>query len=85
MEARRSIKQGAVLTAKDLTPRTLVERGSFNRIIILNGKVKMVVSGAQALENGREGEFILFTNPLNKYDRLKAKVMRSGLAMIKLK
>jgi flagella basal body P-ring formation protein FlgA len=85
MQATRNLKQGDLVTLNHVAAPIVIEKGSFNRLIVMNGSVRMVVAGAKALENGRTGESITFSNPLNKRETLHAKVMRHGIAMIKMK
>lgn len=84
MVAKRDLSVGSLLSLRDFERPVLIERGSINRLLILNGSVRMKVSGAEALQNGRMGDIILFSNPMNKRKNLKAKVLKQGLAAITL-
>jgi flagella basal body P-ring formation protein FlgA len=84
-EAKKNLQSGSYITVNDITSKILIKRGSFNRIIVINNGVRMVVNEAQAIESGKKNEFIQFKNPLNNNNNLRAQVMRSGLATIKLK
>lgn len=80
--AKKNLPVGSFLYRKDFECPVLIERGSLNRVVVVNGAVRMSIAGAMSLQNGREGELILFSNPLNRKETIKARVMRSGLAML---
>lgn len=84
MEAKRDLPVGYQPTIRDFAKPVTILRGSLNRIILMNGALKMKVDGAIALQDGREGETILFENPMNKQKPLRAQVMSPGLALIKI-
>ncbi|MBN4066667.1 flagellar basal body P-ring formation protein FlgA [Simkania negevensis] len=85
MEAKRNFRVGDLIQARDIEPPIMIERGSFNRIIIVNGSIKMSIIGAKALEPGRKGEMILFKNPVNRRETLHARVIGEGVAMLKIR
>lgn len=82
--AKRDLSVGSFLFARDFERPILVSRGSLNRLIIVNGPVKMSLSGAKALSNGKEGQFILFSHPLNRKKTIRAQVLAKGLARMDL-
>lgn len=84
MVAKRDLPMGKVLSVKDFEMPMLIERGSLNRLLVVNGSIRMSIAGAKALQNGKKGESILFSNPLNEKETLKCRVMEAGLAMINL-
>jgi flagella basal body P-ring formation protein FlgA len=84
MEARVPLKSGTQLSYTHFDKPLLVKRGSLTRIIIKNGPIRMSVSGAEALQSGREGEIVLFKNPINRKQNLRAKIIGKGIAMIDL-
>jgi flagella basal body P-ring formation protein FlgA len=83
--SRRALPVGGVLRVQDIEEPVLVKSGSLNQIIVRNGKIKMRISGAKALQNGKKGDYILFSNPLNKNENLQAEVVKTGLAIMKLR
>lgn len=84
LAARRNMKPGTVISLKDFEKPVCIERGSPARIIIVNNEVRMQVTGAQALQSGKVGELILFANPMNAKEPIKAKVLRAGVAVMDL-
>lgn len=84
MAAKRNLKSGQMLTSRDFDLPVLIERGEQVRIIVQNGAVKMSITGAEAMQSGKKGDVILFKNPLNQRQPLKAEVVRDGLALIAL-
>lgn len=84
MVARRNLPVGTRPKLMDFEAPLMVERGQVTQIIVDNGSVRMKVSGAVALQNGREGDNILFSNPMNEQEPLRARVLRRGLALMKL-
>jgi flagella basal body P-ring formation protein FlgA len=84
MIAKKDLPLGKILSLKDFEMPVLIERGSMNRLLVVNGIIKMSIAGAKALQSGKKGELILFSNPLNGKETLKGRVMRTGLAMINL-
>jgi flagella basal body P-ring formation protein FlgA len=83
--AKRNLPVDSLLSVRDFEMPILIERGSMNRIVINNGGVNMKVSGARALQSGRKGDIIIFSNPLNDKETLHARVMKRGVAVINLK
>ncbi len=84
MVATRNLPVGHVASAKDFDQPTLIERGSLNRILVINGAVQMAITGAEALQSGKKGDTVLFSNPVNGRETLKARVERPGLAIMKM-
>ena len=84
MIAKKDLPVGKILSVKDFEMPMLIERGSLNRLLVVNGTIRMSIAGSKALQSGRKGELILFSNPLNEKETLKGRVMESGLAMINL-
>lgn len=84
MVAKTDLKAGEIVNIRDFSPPVLIQRGSFNKIIVVNGNIKMAITGARALQNGRKGETIQFANPMNTRQNLFAKVIEPGLAVIKI-
>ncbi len=85
MVAKRDLNLGKIISVNDCTRPVVIERGSLNRIFVLNGHVRLSISGAEALQSGKKDQLIIFSNPMNKKETLKARVVRAGVAMIKLK
>ncbi|SCA62604.1 hypothetical protein SCG7109_AB_00590 [Chlamydiales bacterium SCGC AG-110-M15] len=83
--AKHDIKVGSLLSVNDFELPILIKRGTLNRIVIINGPVRMNVTGAEALQNGKAGEIVMFRNPMNKRENLHAKVMKEGVALMKLR
>lgn len=83
--AKRNLPIGHVLTVDDLEEPVLVEAGSINRIIVKNGKISMNIAGARALQSGRKGDYVLFSNPLNRKENLLGEVIGKGIARIELR
>lgn len=83
--SRRSLPIGEVLRVQDIEEPILVRSGTLNQIIVKNGAIKMRIAGAKALQNGKKGEVIMFSNPLNKDEKLQAQVIKEGLAVLKLR
>lgn len=84
LAAKHNLTAGTVISTKDFERPTCIERGSLGRIIIINNEVRMQVSGAQALQSGKVGELILFKNPMNPREPIKAKVVSAGVAILDL-
>ncbi|MFT4552147.1 MAG: flagella basal body P-ring formation protein FlgA [Chlamydiales bacterium] len=84
MIAKRDLPMGKILSVNDFEMPLLIERGSLNRLLVVNGTIRMSIAGAKALQSGKKGESILFSNPLNEKEVLKCRVMEAGLAMINL-
>lgn len=84
MEATNNISVGDLLTVRDCTAPVVIDRGSLNRILVVNGNIKMTIVGAKALEDGRVDDTIMFSNPMNNGTNLCAKVIREGLAVVKI-
>lgn len=82
MEAKRDLAVGHQPNIRDFNKPITIGLGSHNRIIVINGNLNLRLDGAIALEDGREGENILFRNPMNKREPLRAQVVRPGLAVI---
>lgn len=85
LSAKMRIKVGKILDAKDFTKPVVMKKGSLNRIIVRNGAVELSISGAQAMQDGREGEIVQFSNPMNSREPLRAKVVGEGLGVIELR
>lgn len=84
MVAKKDLRVGDLLSISDFEKPVLIERGSLNRLLVTNGAIKMSVIGAEALQHGKLGDLIIFSNPMNRKETLKARVMRKGLARIDL-
>lgn len=82
--AKRDLGVGSVLFERDFDQPILISRGSLNRLLIVNGTVRMSLAGAKALSDGKEGQFILFSHPLNPKKTIRAQVMAKGLARLDL-
>ena len=82
--AKRNLPVGTSLSTTDLTEPKVISRGTQTRIMVINGPVKMSLSGAVALQDGKKGEEILFQHPIHPKETLKATVLRKGTAVIKL-
>jgi flagella basal body P-ring formation protein FlgA len=85
MTAKRNLGAGVPLKLTDFELPDLIERGSRARIMVMNGDVNLGISGAEALQSGKKGEHILFKNPLNPRNNLRAEVIRPGLAVIRVR
>lgn len=85
LEARRNLKVGSLLSVNNFQRPVLVDRGSLNRIIVVNKNIRMSVSSARALQSGKKGDTIRFTNPMNAREPLYAKVLDKGLAIIEIR
>ena len=84
MTAKQNMGIGTLVDKRQFAAPVLIETGSLNRISIHNGGIRMSIAGAEALQNGRRGDLILFRNPMNKGQPLRARVSDQGLATIKL-
>ncbi len=84
MEAKKDLPIGTLIYASDFVHPVVVERGTLNRIMIVNGTIRMMVTGARALQSGRKDELIMFSNPLNSGEPIHARVLRTGLAKVEL-
>lgn len=82
--AKRNLKQASLVYANDLELPTLIERGSLNQIVIINGGIRMNLQGARALRDGKKGETIEFIHPLNEKTTLFAEVMQIGVAIVQI-
>jgi flagella basal body P-ring formation protein FlgA len=82
---KRQLPMGHIATINDFDQKILIERGSLNRIMVVNGPVRMNLVGAKALQGGKKGEYALFSNPANQHETLRAKVIRPGLALLKIR
>lgn len=85
MVAKRTLGVGTVLSKSDLEYPLKIQAGSLNRIVVVNGNIRMNLSGAKALQSGRKGDIILFANPLNEKEKIHAQVIDSGLARMVLR
>ncbi|MCB1135862.1 MAG: flagellar basal body P-ring formation protein FlgA [Chlamydiia bacterium] len=85
MTAKANLKLGTVLSVTHFDQPVVITRGSVNRILVLNGQVRLSVAGAEALQDGKKGEEILFRNPMNPKDPLRARVLRPGLAVVRMR
>jgi flagella basal body P-ring formation protein FlgA len=85
MKARKRLRIGSIINSFDFEQPTAVEKGSYNRIIVVNGDIVMRLGKARALKNGKVGEIIPFINPINKQETLHAKIIKTGLAVMELK
>jgi flagella basal body P-ring formation protein FlgA len=79
---KKDLGADSLLYRQDLDLPILIEKGSLNRIIVVNGDLKMNMTGAKALQNGKKAETINFTNPINEKTVIQAKVIRAGLAVM---
>jgi flagella basal body P-ring formation protein FlgA len=82
--AKQNLPAGKLARITDFALPIIIERGSLNRIAVVNAGVTMMVTGAQALQQGKKGDRILFSNPMNANEPLVAEVVRKGFALIKL-
>lgn len=80
--ASKTLEVGRHPTIKDVEEPVVISRGSKCRIQVINREIKLQVRGAIALQDGKAGETILFTNPMNGKENLRAKVLKPGLALI---
>lgn len=83
--AKRNLPLGHVPKVTDFEAPIAIERGSLNRLIVENGSVRLSITGAQALQDGRPGDLILFQNPVNRKEPLRARVVKPGLGTIKIR
>lgn len=84
MVAKKDFPIGYRPTVNDFARPIEIKRGSSNRIIVMNDGLRLSVSGATALQDGRKGDSIMFSNPMNTGEPLRAEVVRPGLAIIKM-
>jgi len=84
LAAKRELPIGTLISIRDFDQPVVVERGSLNRIIVINNEVKVNIAGAQALQPGKVGDTILFSNPINGQEPLRARIIKAGLAVIEL-
>lgn len=82
--AKKDLRVGYRPNVRDFSLPIDIKRGSSNRIIVMNGDLRLQVAGAVALQDGRRGESIIFSNPMNQGEPLRAEVVRPGLAKIKM-
>ncbi len=82
MVAKRSLPMNEVLTVRDLETPVLIEKGDLSQIFIRNGSVNMTIAGAEAMQDGKEGDLVRFKNPMNPKTTLQARVVRQGVAQI---
>ena len=80
--ARRNIQVGKALSHLDFEEPVAIMKGSSNQITLINQGVQMNISRAIALQDGKRGEFILFQNPLNQREPIRAEVIDRGVARI---
>lgn len=85
MVAIRDLPIGTLLKADHFDKPVVVQKGAFNRLLIVNGSIRMQMAGVVALENGKEGEVIRFKNPFTEGEVLRAKVLGPGRAVLKLR
>ncbi len=85
MVAKKDLHPNAPILANNITRPVLVERGSINRIFVINDNVVMTVTGAKALQSGKKGDLVMFDNPMNDRKNLQARVIKEGVALINLK
>lgn len=85
LAAKRDLPIGTLLSVDHLVKPILVKRGSLNSIQVRNGPVQLSITGAEALQDGREGELVMFSNPMNRHQPLKARVLGDGQAIIELR
>ena len=72
LAAKHNLPVGELLSVQDFEHPIVMERGAMSRIIVLNGGIKLCIAGAEALQSGRTGDLILFKNPMNPREPLKA-------------
>jgi flagella basal body P-ring formation protein FlgA len=82
--ANKNLGAGQIPKVTDFTQPVIITRGSKVRLIVLNGPVQMALSGAEALQNGKKGEKILFKNPMNQKETLTAEVVKPGVAVMRI-
>ena len=83
--AKRDLRIGSMPSIKDFDQPVVIERGTQNRIVVVNGSVKLSVTGAIALRDGRKGDLVPFKNPMNARETLSARVIRPGLALMRIR
>jgi flagella basal body P-ring formation protein FlgA len=82
--AKRNLPVGRAVTSGDYERPVIIKRGSNNRILVVNGEVRMTLTGAEALGNGKKGEVVLFNHPVAGGGTLRAQVVKRGLAVMKM-
>lgn len=85
MIAKHDIKSDSLLSVNDFELPIIIKRGSINKVIVVNGSIRMNLNGARALQNGRTDDVIMFKNPMNKKENIHAKVVKEGLALLQIK
>lgn len=85
MVAKRDLPVGSLLSLNDFDRPILIPRGALARIVVVNDNIQLGIAGAEALQSGKKGDRILFKNPMNPKENLRATVMREGLAVIKVR
>lgn len=82
--ARKDLAVGSLIYSQDIELPVLIERGSLNRIVVVNGPVQMNMNGAKALERGKKGDVVMFTNPMNSKTTVAAVVIDKNIALVNL-
>lgn len=82
--AKRNLRIGDRPSVHDFDEPIVIKQGSHNRVIVINNGLRLAVSGAKALQDGKKGQTILFSNPMNKGEPLRAEVIRPGIALIRM-
>ncbi len=85
MVAKRDLPAQKPILLKDISLPILIEKGEMCRILVVNGNVTMTIAGAKALKDGKKGDLITFSNPMNVQKKLHARVAKSGVALITIK
>lgn len=83
--AKRNLKSGKPVSAQQIDQPVIIPKGSLVRVLIQNGNIRMSLAGARALRDGKRGEMISLSNPMNQKGPITAKVVRPGLALVELK
>jgi flagella basal body P-ring formation protein FlgA len=85
LASRRDLKVDTILAHDQFEKPVVVKRGTVNRIVVRNGNIEMSIVGAEALQDGRKDDIVLFRNPMNTREPLRAKVIRAGVGLIELR
>lgn len=80
LELKHAMKKGELLTIRDVTPLSLVKRGSSVNVFLYDGSIVITFS-AKALQNGAKGETIFVENDKGK----KIRVIITGKNKAKVK
>ncbi|MDF2549566.1 MAG: Chaperone for flagella basal body P-ring formation [Chlamydiales bacterium] len=84
MVAKRNLPKNVLLKRNDFELPILVKQGDPCRIVVVNGPIRMAITGATALKNGREGDVIPFTNPMQPGRTLNARCLNEKVALIQI-